>query len=153
MVQKSVAENTSMAVLKKFVKRLFIDKAKETREAERYVKLLNTKTPGVDQPVLNLSGGNQQKVVIAKWLVRDCDILIFDEPTRGIDVGAKSEIYHLMNQLVEQGKSIIMISSEMSEILRMSDRIIVMCEGRITGDIPIEEANQECIMSAATMRS
>ena len=126
---------------------------KETREAERYVKLLNTKTPGVDQPVLNLSGGNQQKVVIAKWLVRDCDILIFDEPTRGIDVGAKSEIYHLMNQLVEQGKSIIMISSEMSEILRMSDRIIVMCEGRITGDIPIEEANQECIMSAATMRS
>lgn len=153
VVQKSVAENTSMAVLKKFVKRLFIDKAKETREAERYVKLLNTKTPGVDQPVLNLSGGNQQKVVIAKWLVRDCDILIFDEPTRGIDVGAKSEIYHLMNQLVEQGKSIIMISSEMSEILRMSDRIIVMCEGRITGDIPIEEANQECIMSAATMRS
>ena len=102
---------------------------------------------------MNLSGGNQQKVVIAKWLVRDCDILIFDEPTRGIDVGAKSEIYHLMNQLVEQGKSIIMISSEMSEILRMSDRIIVMCEGRITGDIPIEEANQECIMSAATMRS
>lgn len=153
VVQKSVAENTSMAVLKKFVKGIFIDKAKETREAEKYVKLLNTKTPSVDQPVLNLSGGNQQKVVIAKWLVRDCDILIFDEPTRGIDVGAKSEIYHLMNQLVEQGKSIIMISSEMSEILRMSDRIIVMCEGRITGDIPIEEANQECIMSAATMRS
>ena len=82
--------------------------------------------------VVNLSGGNQQKVVIAKWLIRDCEILIFDEPTRGIDVGAKSEIYHLMNQLVEQGKSIIMISSEMTEILRMSDRIVVMCEGKKT---------------------
>ncbi|MCD7885808.1 MAG: ATP-binding cassette domain-containing protein, partial [Lachnospiraceae bacterium] len=101
---------------------------------------------------INLSGGNQQKVVIAKWLVRDCDILIFDEPTRGIDVGAKNEIYHLMNDLVDQGKSIIMISSEMSEILRMSDRIVVMCEGRKTGELGIEEATQEKIMHAATRR-
>ena len=99
-----------------------------------------------------MSGGNQQKVVIAKWLTRDCDILIFDEPTRGIDVGAKSEIYQLMNELVNQGKSIIMISSEMTEILRMSDRILVMCEGRKTKEIPIEEATQEKIMHAATMR-
>ena len=106
----------------------------------------------VDQLVVNLSGGNQQKVVIAKWLVRNCDILIFDEPTRGIDVGAKSEIYHLMNELVAAGKSIIMISSEMTEILRMSDRIIVMCEGRVTGEIGIEEATQERIMHAATLR-
>ncbi|MFO8240721.1 MAG: ATP-binding cassette domain-containing protein, partial [Dissulfuribacterales bacterium] len=86
---------------------------------------LNIKTPSVDQLIRNLSGGNQQKVVLAKWLIRNCDILIFDEPTRGIDVGAKSEIYTLMNELASQGKSIIMISSELPEILRMSDRIIV----------------------------
>ena len=115
--------------------------------------MLKTKTPGVDQLVVNLSGGNQQKVVIAKWLVRNCDILIFDEPTRGIDVGAKSEIYQLMNQLAEEGKSIIMISSEMTEILRMSDRIIVMCEGKVTGEIDIAEATQENIMHAATLRN
>ena len=95
---------------------------------------LNTKTPTVTTPTLSLSGGNQQKVVIAKWLVRDCDILIFDEPTRGIDVGAKSEIYHLMNELATSGKSIIMISSELPEILRMSDRVLVMCEGRKTAE-------------------
>ena len=98
----------------------------------------------------NLSGGNQQKVVIAKWLVRNCDILIFDEPTRGIDVGAKNEIYKLMNKLAEDGKSIIMISSEMTEILRMSDRIVVMCEGKKTGEIAIEDASQEAIMNMAT---
>ena len=99
---------------------------------------------------MNLSGGNQQKVVISKWLVRNCDILIFDEPTRGIDVGAKNEIYKLMNRLASEGKSIIMISSEMTEILRMSDRIVVMCEGKKTGEIPIEEATQEAIMDKAT---
>ena len=100
--------------------------------------------------VVNLSGGNQQKVVIAKWLTRDSEILIFDEPTRGIDVGAKNEIYKLMNRLAAEGKSIIMISSEMTEVLRMSDRIIVMCEGRVTGDIDISEATQEHIMNKAT---
>ncbi|KAI4448740.1 Ribose import ATP-binding protein RbsA [Eubacterium plexicaudatum ASF492] len=113
---------------------------------------MKTKTPSVDQLVVNLSGGNQQKVVIAKWLIRNCDILIFDEPTRGIDVGAKSEIYHLMNELAKQGKSIIMISSEMTEILRMSDRIVVMCEGRKTGELDIAGATQESIMHAATLR-
>ena len=92
-------------------------------------------------------------MVIAKWLTRDCDILIFDEPTRGIDVGAKSEIYTLMNELVRQGKSIIMISSELTEVLRMSDRILIMCEGRKTGEIDIEEATQEKIMHAATLRN
>jgi len=99
---------------------------------------------------VNLSGGNQQKVVIAKWLTRDSDILIFDEPTRGIDVGAKNEIYKLMNKLAAEGKSIIMISSEMTEILRMSDRIVVMCEGKKTGEIGIAEATQEKIMNLAT---
>ena len=100
--------------------------------------------------LVNLSGGNQQKVVIAKWLCKNCDILIFDEPTRGIDVGAKNEIYKLMNKLASEGKSIIMISSEMTEILRMSDRIIVMCEGEITGEIDIADATQENIMDKAT---
>jgi len=101
----------------------------------------------------NLSGGNQQKVVIAKWLIKNSDILIFDEPTRGIDVGAKSEIYTLMNELAKQGKSIIMISSELTEILRMSDRIVIMCEGKITGELAIEDASQEKIMKYATLRN
>ncbi len=151
VVGKSVAENSTMATMEQFVKGIFINKKKENEVALKYVKSLKTKTPSVDQLVVNLSGGNQQKVVIAKWLVRNCDILIFDEPTRGIDVGAKSEIYHLMNELVEEGKSIIMISSEMSEVLRMSDRIIVMCEGRKTGELDISEATQEKIMHAATL--
>lgn len=149
---KSVAENTTMATLNEYLAGPFINKKKEREIAEEYVKRLATKTPGTDQLVVNLSGGNQQKVVIAKWLVRNCDILIFDEPTRGIDVGAKSEIYHLMNELVAEGKSIIMISSEMTEILRMSDRIVVMCEGRKTAEIDIENATQENIMHAATLR-
>lgn len=152
VVQKSVAENTTMASMQDFMSGFFINKKKEKEIAQKYVESLRTKTPNVEQLVVNLSGGNQQKVVIAKWLVRDCDILIFDEPTRGIDVGAKSEIYHLMNELVAEGKSIIMISSEMTEILRMSDRVIVMCEGRKTGEIDIAEATQENIMHAATLR-
>ena len=150
VVQKTVAENTTMASLQEFLKGIFINKKKEEKVTQEYVDSLATKTPSVDQLVVNLSGGNQQKVVIAKWLTRNCDILIFDEPTRGIDVGAKNEIYKLMNRLAEEGKSIIMISSEMTEILRMSDRIIVMCEGKITGEIGIAEATQENIMNLAT---
>lgn len=150
VVQKTVAENSTMATLEKYMKGLFIDKKEEGRVTQEYVDSLATKTPSINQLVVNLSGGNQQKVVIAKWLVRDCDILIFDEPTRGIDVGAKNEIYKLMNRLAEDGKSIIMISSEMTEILRMSDRIVVMCEGKKTGEISIEEASQEAIMNMAT---
>lgn len=152
VVDKTVAENSTMASLESFMSGMFIDKKKENQVAQQYVDTLKTKTPGVDQLVVNLSGGNQQKVVIAKWLVRNCDILIFDEPTRGIDVGAKSEIYQLMNELVAEGKSIIMISSEMTEILRMSDRIVVMCEGRKTGELDIAEATQERVMHAATLR-
>ena len=152
VVDKTIAENSTMASLEYYMKGLFINKKKENEAAQKYVDLLKTKTPGVDQLVVNLSGGNQQKVVIAKWLIRNCDILIFDEPTRGIDVGAKSEIYQLMSELAAEGKSIIMISSEMTEILRMSDRIVVMCEGRKTGELSIEEATQERIMHAATLR-
>ena len=152
IVDKSVEENTIIAALNNFVKGMFIDKAKSKEVSERYVESLKTKTPGISQPVKKLSGGNQQKVVIAKWLVKNSDILIFDEPTRGIDVGAKSEIYALMESLAKEGKSIIMISSELPEVLRMSDRIIVMCEGRITGTLDIAEANQEIIMESATKR-
>ena len=152
IVDKSVEENTVISSLNDFVKGIFIDKAKSKEVSQKYVESLKTKTPGVSQLVKKLSGGNQQKVVIAKWLVRNSDILIFDEPTRGIDVGAKSEIYALMERLAKEGKSIIMISSELPEVLRMSDRVIVMCEGRITGILDIAEANQEVIMQSATKR-
>ena len=149
----SVADNTVMATLDEFVSGGVVNEGKIAAVTKEYVDKLELKTPSIKQLVRNLSGGNQQKVVIAKWLVRNCDILIFDEPTRGIDVGAKSEIYKLMNQLAAEGKSIIMISSEMPELLRMSDRIIVMCEGRMTGEIDISEATQEGIMKYATLRS
>ena len=150
VVGKSIIENSTMAALEEYMSGLFINKGKEKEVAEKYIKELDTKTPTSDQLVVNLSGGNQQKVVIAKWLVRNSDILIFDEPTRGIDVGAKNEIYKLMNRLAAEGKSIIMISSEMTEILRMSDRIVIMCEGKKTGELKIEEATQELIMDKAT---
>lgn len=151
ILDKTIAENTTMASLENFAKGIFIDRKKEDQVTKKYVEELKTKTPSLNAYVKNLSGGNQQKVVIAKWLVRNCDILIFDEPTKGIDVGAKSEIYHLMNELAAMGKAIIMISSELPEVLRMSDRIVIMSEGRKTGELSIEEANQEKIMLAATL--
>lgn len=152
IVDKSVEDNSVIASLDDFTKGLFIDECKVRNESQRYAEALKTRTPSTTQLVKNLSGGNQQKVVIAKWLICDSEILIFDEPTRGIDVGAKSEIYTLMNELVEQGKSIIMISSELTEILRMSDRVAVMCEGHKTGELSIEDATQEKIMHLATLR-
>ena len=152
LVDKSVEENTCLSSLEKFTKGLFIDGSKSKSVSEKYVQELRTKTPSVTQIIKKLSGGNQQKVVIAKWLVKDSEILIFDEPTRGIDVGAKSEIYDLMERLVKEGKSIIMISSELPEVLRMSDRVVVMCEGRVTGCLDISEASQEGIMTCATNR-
>jgi ribose transport system ATP-binding protein len=121
--------------------------------AGQIVKKLSIRTPGLNQKVKNLSGGNQQKLVVGKWLAKDTDILIFDEPTRGIDVGAKQEIYSLLNDLAHQGKSIIMISSELPEILRMSHRIVVMCEGRVTGEMDFKDATQESIMQLATQRN
>ena len=142
-----------MSSLESFMKGIFIDKKKEKKVAQEYVEKLKTKTPDVDTAGINFFGGNQQKEGIVKWLIKNWDILIFYEPTRGIDVGAKSEIYHLMNELAAQGKAIIMISSELTEVLRMSDRIIVMCEGRKTGELSIEEASQEKIMHAATLRN
>ena len=153
VVDMTVADNTVMTCLDKFIDGGFINDSKIEKISDDYVKVLATKTPSSKQLVRNLSGGNQQKVVIAKWLEEDCDILIFDEPTRGIDVGAKSEIYQLMTDLAAKGKSIIMISSELTEILRLSDRIVVMCEGRKTGELAIDEANQEKILYYATLRN
>jgi len=148
-----VETNTVLASLGRFANRFGWVRPRATREqALSLVQTLAIKTPGIRQRVKNLSGGNQQKVVIAKWLTADTDILIFDEPTRGIDVGAKSEIYKLLNDLARQGKAIIMISSELPEILRMSHRILVMCEGRITGELVSAEATQERIMTLATQR-
>ena len=149
----SIADNTILAAAEDFCKMGVIDEQKVRQVTEEYIKKINLKTPSISQLIRNLSGGNQQKVIIAKWLVRNCDVLIFDEPTRGIDVGAKSEIYKLMNDLAAEGKSIIMISSELEEVLRMSDRIICMCEGRLTKVLDIQEASQEVIMKYATMRN
>lgn len=147
----SVRDNCVMASLKEFMNGPFTNDKKIDEITQDYIKKIDIKTPSSKQLVRNLSGGNQQKIVIAKWLVRNSDILIFDEPTRGIDVGAKQEIYKLMNALAEQGKSIIMISSEMPELLRMSDRLVVMCEGAVTGELDIAEVTQEKIMTLATM--
>jgi ribose transport system ATP-binding protein len=148
-----VETNTVLASLRRFASSFGWVRTGATRKtALEHVQALAIKTPGIGQRVKNLSGGNQQKVVIAKWLTADTDILIFDEPTRGIDVGAKSEIYRLLNDLAKQGKSIIMISSELPEVLRMSHRILVMCEGRITGELSAAEATQERIMTLATQR-
>jgi len=148
-----VESNLVLAALKKFLGGLgWLKRAATRRTAARIVDQLAIKTTGLQQQVKNLSGGNQQKVVVGKWLIADTGILIFDEPTRGIDVGAKNEIYRLLNELTRQGKSIIMISSELPEILRMSHRIVVMCEGRITGELDAATATPEKIMRLATLR-
>jgi ribose transport system ATP-binding protein len=152
-LKMDVEANIVLASMRRFTGRLGrIKFGRAKAAAEEHVKSLAIKTPSIAQRARNLSGGNQQKVVIAKWLTADTEILIFDEPTRGIDVGAKSEIYRLLNDLAQQGKSIIMISSELPEILRMSHRILVMCEGRITGELNAADASQEAIMTFATQR-
>ncbi|MDP2886876.1 MAG: sugar ABC transporter ATP-binding protein [Ignavibacteria bacterium] len=145
----SVKENISLPSLDSFCRLGVINGRREEREAGSYVRDLRVKTPGLGQKALHLSGGNQQKVVLAKWLCSKADIFIFDEPTRGIDVGSKVEIYHLMNQLTASGVAIIMISSELPEILGMSDRILIMRQSRISADLPIAEASQEQIMRYA----
>ena len=139
--------NTTLAKLDKVSSHGVIDRDKEVQVAEDYRSKLRTKCPSVEQNVGNLSGGNQQKVLLAKWMFADPDILILDEPTRGIDVGAKYEIYTIINQLVAEGKSVVMISSELPEVLGMSDRVYVMNEGRMVGEFPIEEATSEAIMA------
>jgi ribose transport system ATP-binding protein len=144
--------NVVLASLARLTRLGFVDEHAVDAAATRSVQQLDIRTPSITQTVRLLSGGNQQKIVIAKWLLRDCDILIFDEPTRGIDVGAKAEIYRLLHALAEQGKALIVISSELPELLRLAHRIVVMCEGRITGELAAAEATQEAIMQLATRR-
>lgn len=147
---QDIKYNISISNLKKLVEGLVINENEEINMANDYRRSINIKSPSIKQKVLNLSGGNQQKVSIAKWLFTGPKVLILDEPTRGIDVGAKFEIYSLMNKLVEEGMSIIMISSELLEVLGMSDRIYVMSEGSITGELYAAEATEQKIMTMAT---
>jgi putative multiple sugar transport system ATP-binding protein len=150
ILSQSIKVNTSLANLSSLASMGVIDQDREYAVAEEYREKLRTKTPSVEQLVGNLSGGNQQKVLLAKWMFAEPDIMILDEPTRGIDVGAKYEIYSLMNEMVSRGMSIIMISSELPEVIGMSDRIYVMCEGRITGEVAGAEATEQNIMRLAT---
>jgi len=146
---QSVRFNSTIEVLKEFIKGIFVNRRKEEEITQKYIDMMSTKTPSMEQAIGKLSGGNQQKVMIGRWLATSPKILILDEPTRGVDVGAKSEIYAIMNNLAKAGMAIIMISSEMPELINMSDRIYVMCEGKITGCLRHEEITQEKIMKLA----
>ena len=145
----SVRFNSTIEVLASFIKNLVVNHKKEDEITQKYIEMMNTKTPSMDQIIGNLSGGNQQKVLIGRWLATDADILILDEPTRGVDVGAKAEIYSIMNDLAKKGMSIIMISSEMPEIINMSDRVYIMNDGHVTGCLDHTEVTQEKIMQLA----
>ena len=147
VLSNPIRVNTSLANMKGVSSKGVIDADKEYAVAVEYKNKLRTKTPTVEQNVGNLSGGNQQKVLLAKWMFTDPDILILDEPTRGIDVGAKYEIYCIINDLVSEGKSVVMISSELPEVIGMSDRIYIMNEGKFVGEMPAYEATQENIMA------
>lgn len=151
LLEQDIKFNTILSTMEAFTALGVIKDATVASVAQEYTDKLRTRTPSINQLLRNLSGGNQQKVVIAKWLIRDSDVLIFDEPTRGIDVGAKEEIYQLLEMLAAQGKAIIMISSELPEVLRLSHRIAVMAHGRIIGTLTNEEATQENIMELATV--
>ena len=147
----SIADNVAISSLNNYlIAGIALDDGKIKRVVDENVSKLSIKTPSNKTLIQSLSGGNQQKVIIARWLANNPDVLIMDEPTRGIDVGAKYEIYQIMINLAKQGKGIIMISSEMPELIGMSDRIIVMCNGEITGEVSESEATQENIMSLAT---
>ena len=146
----SIAKNTTQAALNKIRKGPFISLAKENKVAEKTVEDLRVVCPGIEYDVIGLSGGNQQKVVLGKWLFTESEILIFDEPTRGIDVGAKAEIYNIMNDFAAKGKTIIMVSSDLPEIFMIADRIYVMREGEIIADLDVDQTSQEEIISYAT---
>jgi ribose transport system ATP-binding protein len=149
----SVAENLALASLGRYTTAGLVNRKEQRSLAQKMTEELNIRTPSLEQEIRYLSGGNQQKVVIGKWLLADSKVLIMDEPTRGIDVGAKVEIYELMNELTEEGAGILMISSDLPEVLGMSDRILVMAGGRITGELSREEASQERVMTLATQGS
>lgn len=150
LMEVDIRGNISMAVLEKISKFFMVNRTEENRIANYYKEAIRIKTPNLEQKIRSLSGGNQRKVIIARWLASEPNLVIFDEPTRGIDVGAKSEIYGLVNALVESGKAVLMISSEMEEVMGMSDRIIVLREGRISGTLNKQQFNQETIMSFAS---
>lgn len=151
-LKTTVEQNISLVSLKRLSQNGIIDKGKEREAAEQYIKSLKIKTFSRKSSVASLSGGNQQKVVLAKWLLSEPDIIIFDEPTRGIDVGAKRDIYLLISELVKKGKGVIVISSEMPEVMGISDRILVMCEGALTGELKREAFSQEAIMNYASAK-
>lgn len=149
MGELPVYQNASLASLERFASGGFVDTAKERQEVQNYVDLFRIKTPSLFQQIKNLSGGNQQKVLIARWLMRGLKVIVVDEPTRGIDVGAKSEIFALIDRLAGEGLAVVMMTSEMPELLGLSDRIVVMCEGRITATMSRDDATQENILNAA----
>jgi ribose transport system ATP-binding protein len=149
ILKLGVDENITLAALDGFRKGIHLNLGKEKNTVKEYVKKLNVKTPSIYQKVENLSGGNQQKVVLAKWLLSECKVLILDEPTRGIDVGAKIEVYNLINELAREGKAILVITSEIPELLGICDRVVVMARGRMSGSLSREEADQESIMTLA----
>ncbi|MEL7657847.1 MAG: sugar ABC transporter ATP-binding protein, partial [Bacillota bacterium] len=151
-LKTTVEQNISLVSIEKLSKAGVIDKKQESEAADRSIKSLSIKTYSKKAPITSLSGGNQQKVVLAKWLLNDPEIIIFDEPTRGIDVGAKRDIYLLIGELAKQGKGIIVISSEMPEVMGISDRILVICEGSIAGELKRDEFTQEAIMNYASAR-
>jgi ribose transport system ATP-binding protein len=146
----TVNENMALPNLDFTTGRFMTDEKKEAIMTKKMVEKLNIKTPSIHQKVKNLSGGNQQKIVVGKWLVREAKVIIFDEPTRGIDVAAKIEIYHLMNKLKEDGIAVIYVSSELPEVLGLSDRVLVMCNGRLKADLRTLDTNQEEILHFAT---
>lgn len=151
VLERSVAENASLAALRRFMNRLTVIRQQAERKAvQEVVHSLNVKTPTIDTEVAYLSGGNQQKVVLGKFMLTDIELFLLDEPTRGIDVGAKAEIYSLVSQMAKQGIAFLIVSSEMPELLAVCDRIYVLCEGRLTGEFQREEFDQEAIMEAAT---
>lgn len=142
-------KNMALPAIRRFVKGIFVDEKGMADNCEHFIKEININPPLADFPTRNMSGGNQQKVILSKWLSTDVDVLIFDEPTKGVDVAAKAEIYRLMEELVAEGKSIIVISSELPEVMGISDRIYVMCEGRITAELLPDQFNEETLMNYA----
>ena len=150
LLEDSIVQNISLAILKRISKGLVVNQKQERETAARQIENLRIKTPSGDNAAKSLSGGNQQKVVLGKWLAADCKVLFMDEPTRGVDVGAKQEIYKLMNELARQGIAIVMVSSEMEELLGMSERVIVLHEGNKTGELSREEFNQESVLTLSS---
>jgi ABC-type sugar transport system ATPase subunit len=149
---RSIGENMSFPLLKQFSRMVLMNRTMEKESWKEQMERLKIKAPGFNTLAGDLSGGNQQKVVLGRWLLTKPKILLMDEPTRGIDVGAKAEIYNLINQLAAEGMGILIISSELPELLGLSDRIITFCEGRVTGEFTKEEATQEKLLTAATLR-